>query len=234
MYLACGLAALTGCPGNGSSVADATVDADDPICGPEALFTGEYVDWDSKDTDFCGVFGAKFTMRSDATHTASTAPNGRFRLCLPHAAQTLVEIPPPMPASGCPHITGTYPTRGLAVADGAVIAAGAEHSLRAMTQTRFASAFAEIGEASDPAKAQLFVHVHGTPRAVTISSASHAPMRAFDGAGWSVGDTGIDVWVPNLVVGAGTVRVDLAGGGIGTGPVPLEAGTFTYVTVVPR
>ena len=125
---------------------DASIDAPSGPCGSNAVFTGEQVDWDSTDSDtgFCGVQGAKWTVRGDATATGTTAtpPNGRFVLCVPHQAQTLVDITPPTATSGCLHADGTpYPRRGVAIASEAVIAAGGAFSARAMTQARETAMF---------------------------------------------------------------------------------------------
>ena len=62
---------------------DTPVDMAPGMCGADVFFTGEIVDWDSTDAKFCGVFGAKWTVRGDVTRTSTTAPNGRFQLCLP-------------------------------------------------------------------------------------------------------------------------------------------------------
>ena len=229
---------LAACGDDGATPIDAAIDTtpdsniDAGPCGNDLLFTGEFVDWDSQVTDFCGIFAAKFTVRGDAARMSSTAPNGRFLLCVPNQTQTLVDIPPPLPSSGCPHITGTYPTRGLAVANQAVIAANGEHSLRGMTQTRLVSMYTTIGQAFNMNQAQLFVHVVGVQHPVTISTPNHSQTYKYDGAAWSLGDTGVAVFFPNVDVTAGPVQIDMAGGATGGGTVPLEAGTFTYVTLI--
>jgi hypothetical protein len=234
--------AAAGCGGggNGTSV-DARIDAPPGPCGDNAEFTGENVDWDStaSDTGFCGVQGAKWTVRGDATATgtSTTPPNGRFVLCVPHQAQTVVDITPPAAISGCIHADGTpYPRRGIAIASDAVIAAGGAFSARAMTQTREAAMFTQIGAAYSATQAQLVVHVDGTPRAVSIS-ANHAAAQQFDGTSWQTAPdrdapVGSDVLFPN--VDPGTVTITVTGGAVGSTTLSLEPDRFTYVAVIAR
>ena len=81
---------LAACSDDAPAIPDAPPDQ----CAPEMLVTGEYVDWDSTEANFKGVMGAKFTLQSDATKTASTAPNGRFIMpCIPAADAKLTVEP---------------------------------------------------------------------------------------------------------------------------------------------
>lgn len=209
---------------------DAAPDGLPGVCGADALFTGEYVNWDSTEADFCGVLGAKWTVRGDTSRTNTTAPNGRFQLCVANQAQTVVDITPPTAASDCRAITGeTYVRRGVAIATREVIAAEGVNSARAMTETREAEMFGQVGAAYDATKAQLVVHVDGTPRAVSIAAA-HGTTQRFDGSAWAAGDTGSDVFFPNVAVGATLITV--AGGAVGATTVALEASAYTYVTVI--
>jgi hypothetical protein len=211
------LAFLVGCAAcgdDGHTIADAMVDAIPDPCAPQMTFTGEYVDWDSTPATFLGVFGATFTHRADPTKTDTTNPNGRFDLCIP-AADGFVDVT---------HMTGSAYVGGTVVVNRAVIQSGAMQSYRSFTATRAADF------AFDSAKAHVFVHVAGTPRAVSLA-AGHAPAQAFDGATWSAGATGSAVYFPNVDVQA-TTTLSVAGGALGTGPIPLTAGAFTYVTVL--
>lgn len=194
-------------------------------CGAQLAFEGELVDWDSTDAAFCGVFGA--TVEAPGAAAKTTPPNGRIELCLADAPTTLVDVTPPTAASECTHPPSTYSVPGVIVADRAVLASGALISARSFTTAR-APAFG-----FDPAKAQVFVHVDGAAGAVSISS-PHDPEQAFDGAAWAAGSSGVDVFFPNVDSTDGETEVRLAGGGIGTGPVELTDGAFTYVTVVAR
>ncbi len=60
-------------------------------CGGDAFFTGELVDFDSTDAQFCGVFGATLTVAGDSarTFTVARAPDFAYRAS---AAQVLVHV----------------------------------------------------------------------------------------------------------------------------------------------
>jgi len=74
-----------------SALGDAPVDAFVPCFGKQ-LFTGEYVDWDSTPMDFHGVPDATAVEVSNASNTATTAPNGRLILCLDNGVNADVEF----------------------------------------------------------------------------------------------------------------------------------------------
>ncbi|HEX3475538.1 MAG TPA: hypothetical protein VHT91_10980 [Kofleriaceae bacterium] len=235
----CSLSALVlclgGCGGGGGNATpqDAAPDTPPGMCGAEATLSGEMIDWDSTEAAFCGVAGAVWTVRGDASRKETTPPNGRLAMCLAHQAQTVLDVTP-SGASQCPGLSGmamnTYPLAAVAILPDAVLAAGATFSVRAMVQSRMASMATQIGVPFDPAAGQLYVHVDGPAHAVLIS-ADHAAPQSFDGTHWVAGDTGSDVFFPNVAVGAVTVSV--VGGAIGTGSFTLEAGKMTYLTVVP-
>ena len=212
---------LVGC-GSPTTVPDAA--AAGP-CGDKLSFQGELVDWDSTDAQFCGIFGANVQVHGDPSTAKATPPNGRIEMCVAQAPTTLIDVTPPTDASQCANPSSTYDIPGVIVADQAVLASGALASARAFTIAR-APAFAY-----DATKAQLFVHVDGTPSAVSITG-THDASQVFDGATWAPGSTGANVFVPNVDPTAGTTDVSLADGGLGTGSVPIAAGTFTYVTLV--
>jgi hypothetical protein len=214
------VAALAGCPGK--TFNDAAVDL---------MFTGEVVDWDSTDANFCGVLGATLTVHGDPSRTDMIrAPNGRFLLAIASAPTTQIDLAPPTTGSGC--ITGspTYAIPGIIVANRDVIAASAIVSLRMMTMPRTTTFYGALG-GFDASKAQIFVHVDGTPRAVAISGTGGAP-QAFDGTAWAAGATGVNVMFPNVDVGSGTTQLTMTGNATGTGMLPLAAGKFTYATVI--
>jgi hypothetical protein len=192
------------------------------------------VDWDSTDARFCGIAGATWTVRGDPTRTLTTPPNGRVQLCVPHRAQTVVDVTPPAGGSPCPGLFGmpmnTYRLEAVAIAPEAVLAAGGLFSTRAMVESRMLSMAAQIGEPLAADHGQLFVHVTGAPHAVAIS-AGHAATQRFDGAGWAAGDTGSDVFFPNVMLGA-PVAVSVAGGAVGADSYTLEPGKLTYLGVV--
>ena len=210
-------ALLIGCSGGGGGGADAA---------PES-FMAEYVDWDSTDSGaFCGIFKATWTSHDDAAVTIATNPNGRVTLSLPPAARMRIDITPPTDGSECTTPTGqTYNIPGIAIVDRAVNDAGGEYSTRSFSTVR-ATAFGY-----NPAKAQVMVHVDGTPRSVTLTG-NHDATQAFDGTAWAAGDTGENVFFPNVDPSVGTATVGMSGSSVGTGDVPLVAGTFTYLSIV--
>ena len=232
--LAVVLAAASACGDDGNGPADApiTVDIDNGSCGDELRFTGEYVDWDT-DTSFCGINDASIIVQGDGAMD-STAPNGRFDLCIPGGNNVvLLDVTPPTGNSQCAVPPAAYTLPGIIVADPAAIRAGAFFSARNFTTARQQTFFQSIGQTLDPTKAQVFVHVDGMPRAVSLDAAHGAAQAVVQGA-WAAGDTGTDVFFPNVDVGAGSTTLSVAGGAIGTGTIPLAAGTFTYVTVAVR
>jgi hypothetical protein len=220
---------LVACGSSPATVLDAprAIDAtgDAGPCGADLSFTGELVDWDSTTAQFCGIFGATLQVHGDPSRVDHTPPNGRIQLCLASAPTTQIDITPPTAASECAIPKSTYAVPGILVANQAVIASGAVVSARSFTMAR-APAFA-----FDSAKAQVFVHVDGTPRAVSITG-THDAAQAFDDSTWAAGSTGANVFFPNVDPTPGATSVDVAGGATGTGSVPISAGTFTYLTVV--
>jgi len=229
--------ALGACGGDdGAKPVDAPIDTPTGMCGAGAVFTGENINWLSTETSFCGVLGAKWTVRGDASATATTTtpPNGRFVLCVPRQPQTVVDIIPPTAASGCGSDRTLYPRRGVAIASDTVIATDGAFSARAMTQGQETAMFTQIGAAYDPAKAQLVVHLDGALRAASIS-ANHAQAQQFNGTSWqSYPDAstpvGSDLLFPNVDPGA--VQITVAGGATGATAFTLEADRVTYVAVI--
>lgn len=216
------LATGIGCGSSGSSPDAAVVT--DGKCGADLSFTGEVVNWDSTDTNFCGVFGATLTVHGDPARTDKTNPNGRFELCVARAPTVRLDLVPPAGPSMC-SAAGVYPFSGIVIADRQVIDSGAMVSARMIGMQRAGTLF-------DSAKASVFVHTEGSVGPVT-SSAPHGPAMAWDGSNWQPGDSGSNVVFPNTDVGDGTTTVGVASGSaIGTGTVPVAAGTFTCVTIV--
>jgi hypothetical protein len=189
-------------------------------------FMGEYVDWDSSDTGtFCGIFKATWTSHDDATVTDSSNPNGRIMLTLPGASRMRIDITPPAGGSECSTPAGQlYAIPGIAIVDHAVADAQGEYSARAFSTMR------QTAFGYDATKAQVMIHVDGTPGSVTLTG-DHAATQAFDGTTWAAGDTGVNVFFPNVDPGSGTASVGMSGA-TGTGDVPVVAGTFTYLTIL--
>jgi hypothetical protein len=210
--LSCALVLLAACGDDGM----ATVDAPPDPCMPEMQFTGEFIDWDSTESAFKGVFGAYFTLDGDATKTTMTAPNGRFILCVP-AADGLATIDT--------STTSGY-VGGTVKIDKTVIQSGATLSYRSFTTTRAA----DFG--FDAALGHVVVHVHGGSRTVTTTAAP-AVKKHFDGASWVDGNTGTDIYLGNIT-GATTSLSVSGGGATGASSIPLHAGQITWITIIAK
>lgn len=215
------LVLLCACGGDAAPRDATTPDIDNGACGSMLRFTGEYVDWDSGAT-FCGILGAQLQVPGGGAASV-TAPNGRFDLCIPDAPVVLVDITPPAAPSQCTTPPQTYVLPGIAVANKAVILAGGSWSGRAFGMAR---------QTVNPTKAQVFVHVNGTPGPVSIAAA-HGPAQARMNDTWSPGETGQDVFFPDVDPAGGTTTLS-AGAAIGTGPIPLVAGKMTEVSIITK
>jgi hypothetical protein len=209
--------------GGGSPSEDAAVDIDNGMCGTMLRFTGEYVDWDN-DKSFCGIFNAQLAVQGTGVRD-TLPPNGRIDVCVPDQPTTLIDIAPPASAPEClADRTHNYLLPGIAVANRAVILAGVAWSGRNFVQGR---------EAVQPGKAQVFVHVSGPARAVSLDAAhSHGPIQAVATDTWMPGDTGHDVFIPDVDPAGGTGTLSIAGGAVGAGPIPLIADKITTLTVI--
>lgn len=231
------LVTLAACGDDGAAVdggpADTilVVDIDNGSCGDTIRLTGEYVDWDS-DASFCGINAAVFEVEGDG-QMDSTAPNGRFDLCTPDQAATKLTITQPSGNSQCtvPGAPYTLPTILYVRKD--VILAGAFYSARSWTTAKQDAIFTASGAAFDGSKAQVHVHVDGNATHAVSIAAAHGTAQAIAAGGttWATGETGKDVFFPNVDVGSGTTMLTVAGGAIGGGSIPLVAGTLTNVTV---
>ena len=235
LLAAIALGGLGACGGGGGAPHDAGPDAPPNLCGADASFSGEMVDWDSTEAKFCGIAGATWTVRGDTSRKLTTPPNGRLQLCVAHQAQTVLDVVHPTGGSGCPGLfnmpMNTYLLDAVAIVPEAVLAGNGLFSVRAMVQSRQVSMEAQIGAPLNLTDGQLYVHVVGTPRAVSLSATHGAPQR-FDGATWAAGDTGSDVFFPNVTLGASPVGVSVTGGAVGTGSYTVEPGKLTYLTLI--
>jgi hypothetical protein len=221
-----------GC-GNGGGKVDAAIiiDIDNGSCGDQLRFTGEYVDWDT-DASFCGIGDAFVEEEGGDGAMDSTAPNGRFDLCIPRTnLQTKLVVTQPSGNSQCSNPPSGYSVKTMLVAHRDVILAGGFFSGRAFTTARQDSFYQAAGIQFDSNKAHVFVHVNGTAREVSLAAA-HAPAQAVVSMTWAPGSTGRSVFFPNVEVGGGTTTLMVAGGAIGAGSIPLVAGTITNVSVL--
>lgn len=227
LFAACGGGDDGNNPGK-DAAADAPVDS---ICGADLSFAGELVDWDSTQSAFCGVRGAKVKVRGAADPAGGTPPNGRMDQCLPRAATTVLDVTfDPAAKSQCATSKEAYPVNAVLVVFANVVDAQAEFSARQMTQDRQNAMFNQIGQPFDVNKGQLVVHLVGQPASVSITS-PHQTTQKWDGAAWSVwteGQVGIDMFFPN--VDPGSVQVTATG--VSTPPAfEVEANKFTFVTL---
>src|SRR3954471_7623299 len=127
-------------------------------------FEGEYVDWDSSDASFCGIFNATWTSHDDASVSDVSNPNGRIEMMLPGSSRMRVDISAPSQTSECSTPPGAmYAVPGIAIIDHAVFDAGGEYSARAFSTTR------EVAFGFDATKAHVMVHVDGAAGAVSLS-----------------------------------------------------------------
>jgi hypothetical protein len=211
--------AIAGCHGDSNDTADAAVaphmDAADN-CGAAAIYvTGEYLDWDSSATAFKGIGDATLTVQDEPTKTTRTETSGRFQLCPANDTQNLVTVEPKPPYIG-----------GTIVVLKEVTGSNGNFRLRSYTKDR-----GQMGASPfDPTKAQLFVHVVGAERAIDVP-AKHDSAIHFTGTAWAAGDTGIDVYLPNVDPTGGSTKLAVTNA-TPVGLIPLTPGQFTYVVIV--
>jgi len=206
------------------------VDFDNGSCGDQLRFTGAIEDWDASEANFCGVNEANVMDGADGGQD-TTAPNGRYDLCIDRApATTALTVTPPVANSQCTTPPSNYAVPAILVATKAIVESGHSHSGRMFTEARKAAFFAEMGIAYDPTKAHVLVFQGGTPKAVSLTAAS-APAWANTGTAWAAGATGAYVFFGNVDLGAGSTEVAVAGGAIGTGSIPLAANQLTLVSL---
>lgn len=214
---------LLGACGGGGEARDAAVDIDNGNCGTALRFTGQYVDWDN-DTTFCGIFNAQLTVAETGTRI-TLPPNGRIDLCVPDQPTTLIDVTLPATAPPClVDRTHNYVLPTIVVADRAVVLAGALWDGRNFVEGR---------ETVDAAKAQVYVHIAGPARAVSLDSGhSHGEIQAVASDTWAPGNTGHEVFIPDVDPSGGSATLTVAGGATGAGSIPLVAGKITTLTVV--
>jgi hypothetical protein len=225
---------LGACDGGGSGGPVDTgvvpVDIDNGSCGDQIRFTGEFVDWDTH-AAFCGINAASLEVPGGAMDT--TAPNGRFDLCLANAATTRVNVTFAAANSQCTTPPAAYTIPTIIVATKAVIQSGGFFSGRAFTTARQTTFFQKVGVPFDPAKAQVFVHVDGPSRVVTLGAAHAATQSVIVGTvstDWQASETGQDLFFPNVDVGSGSTTLGITGSSVAPATIPLVAGTITNVS----
>jgi hypothetical protein len=215
--------ALAGCGGNTSpATPDATADAADAAdagpCGAERFVTGELVDLDSTTRQFMGVFNARLTVEGMPARTATTAPNGRFELCVPVALATTFDVDAP----------GAYLDGKTYIEHDALFGTAAA-SFRVYTQARGAQLYA-----FNPGLGHILVFLAGDRGELTLDRAHGPPLSGNDDNGdgafkWSAGNSGRYVLFPNVDVSSPTVA--LSGDFSGPHPIPVVAGKLTLVAI---
>ncbi|CAN5726918.1 hypothetical protein BH11MYX1_BH11MYX1_15500 [soil metagenome] len=226
--LALALSLFTGCGDDSGKPVDAAIDAP----AANTAYTGEVVDWDESETNFCGVFGAKLAVHGDAARADTTNPNGRFNLMIAAGASTQIDVVPPTEMSQCASGIGHYQLPGIMIIGDAVLATGKPSSYRMIGADRIAPFFSGLGAtAYEPSKAIVFVHIEGTPAVAALTGMHDAPL-AWSGSTWSKSNVGIDVVFPNVTPGMVVAGFQDLTNGIGGTMVPAIAGTITYVTLV--
>ena len=230
------LLALVGACGDGDRVAidapatDALiVDADDI----DYRVTGVYLDWDSTSAAPCPIVGATWTVPFDTSRVATTDAAGEFTIRLT-SFYVEMDVTPPAAATTCTSAESHYELAAHAIIPPAIHYDGGHFVARSLTTARIATFYAAIGTPFDTTRAHLLVHVDGPPRTVSISS-MHATAQAFDGAQWTAGAIGTDVYFPNIDLTNDTsTSISVDGGAIGTGTVALSADTLYYITVITK
>jgi len=180
-------------------------DADPCTANNVVRFSGSLVDWDAPAS---GISGA--TIVADGAPSATTATDGTFELCLTEASMTLVEVAPTGHVGGTAVVLKELATSG-------------DFTLRAFTAAR-AAAFG-----FDPARAHVFVHVVGEPRAIAVS-APHDPALHWKAPDWIAGATGTDVYLPNVDLNGGTTKLVVEDTTM-LSEIPLAAGELTFVVL---
>ena len=202
--------------------ADARIDARIDGAGicplGDVFFTGELLDWDSTDAAFMGVPDAVFTVQGAPTRTDTTAPNGRFELCIPDA-RVIVEVDAP-PAY----------LDGVIVIDQDEIESSSVVSLRAISAARTTTFYVERGLTYNPARAHILDAQIADTTDLSIDRPSDTPQSATVGGGgvltWSAASGGDLVLFPNVDV---TQPNAVVSGDMSPHTVPLTAGEFTWV-----
>ena len=226
------LLVLAGCgdDGGGDDSCAAPVDPNfnNGSCGTNVQITGELVDWDTDET-FCGINQAAISIDGE---TSNTAPNGRFILCGPDSPDSTLAVVLPTASSQCTARPSTYSTPTLIYVTKETIKAGATISARSFTDERRLSFFYDVlGQQFDATKAHVLVHVDGPAVAISIDK-DHGPSASIAGTTWDTGDTGHEVFFPNVEIGNGRATVSVASGCATASAVPLVAGQITNVTIL--
>ncbi|HTM22158.1 MAG TPA: hypothetical protein VL172_16675 [Kofleriaceae bacterium] len=204
--------------GGSADAADAGPDADLGPCPGKSYFTGDYVDWDSSETAFLGVFEASVSDREFPEIVDLTSPNGRTELCVGASGERTISM-----------LQDSYIPLTFA-ADQEAIAAG-PFTAHGLTPSRATDLYVELGNLPpNPDTTLVVVEVRHFPSGDPVIGAAVALSQAHDGAytrngggAWVSGETTTDsaqVLFANVT---------------GAAPVDGDGGTYgsTSVTVTP-
>lgn len=196
----------------------------DPVCGTDAFFTSEFVDWASTDTVFRGIPDALWTVQDHPERTDASSPNGRVELCLPREPQTLINITAP----------GTY-WGGVALVTAADVGRhpASLFSTRSIDAATRATFLTPMGQPLAEDRAHLFV-TYGAPTVYQpLAVAGSEAMQSTDGAHWiaagSAAEQGRYVLFANIDPNEGHAAI--VNGGAILIEAPIAAGTITYVSL---
>lgn len=192
------------------------------------MFQGEYVDWDSSASAFCGIDMATYNAAGSSS-TTPTPPNGRLMVTMPVGVTQIDLTPPDMPSQCVGSGSGVYDNPGVIALDPALVAAGVTYSTRSFTTDRRLSMFTALNLTYDPTKAMVLINVQGTASTPVIGAA-HDPTAAYDGTSWGSGATGVYVFFPNVDTTESNTLLT-ATGYAGSAEIPVAAATFTYAAV---
>jgi hypothetical protein len=199
-----------------------------PPDGGTVEFTGGYLDWDSTELAFMGIFEATVEEVGDASNTAATAPNGRSTLTLPAADGEVTWT------------KADYLTARYTVDPDAVLG---PYEFRGISAARATTFHDELGVAYDAGAVLVEIEVRGYPSGdpvdgVTVSIEGGGDAWHRDAAeAWVAGGTtdgGELVIVPNTPVGDGALTVTVDAGGHTchfADALHVEAGEVAVTTV---
>jgi hypothetical protein len=194
---------------------------------------GVYLDWDSTPAAPCPIAGATWTVYFGGGRTGITDATGAFTVQLA-SYLARIDVAQPQSPSACTAPPSTYSLPESAILPRVLHESGGHPVVRGLTAARAATFYAAIGAPFQATRGQLLVHLDGPARQVALS-APHDAVQAFDGQAWAAGDTGSDVFFPNVDVASGVwPTVTVSGTAIGTGSLELPPGTITAITVITK
>jgi len=194
---------------------------------------GVYLDWDSTAASPCPIAGATWTVYFGGGRTGTTDASGAFTVRLA-SYLARIDVEQPHLPSACATTAEHVRAPGERDHSRVIHDAGGHPVIRSLTSARATAFYAAIGAPFQATRGQLLVHLDGPARSVALS-APHDAVQAFDGQVWAAGDTGSDVFFPNVDVTNGVwPTVTVAGHPIGAGSLELPPGTITSITVITR